>query len=102
MTVGASQAQMLMGRKLRSIISTATRQLRTKFKAAQYTQKTNYDKTAKPLKSLDIGKPVTIRDSNVWSPAIVTGKVDPGHIMSKPQRCYLQAKPSSFITCKTK
>lgn len=76
-----SPAQLLMGRRLRSILPTSNKQLspktikprrvRKKTKAKQNYQRHYYDKGSKPLPNLEKGDVVRIQQRGLWKPAIV-------------------------------
>lgn len=80
--VGLSPAQLLMGRRTRTRLPTSPKLLkpmydadtiRTRLTEKQQKQKSYYDKTAKPLPTLQPGEHVRLRndDKGVWVPATV-------------------------------
>lgn len=80
----ASPAQMLMSRRLRSVLPTTFQQLQPKIVDLQQTkkhlsirqanQKADFDKNAKPLPSLSRGDNVRVYRKKTWNPAVVLEK----------------------------
>ena len=79
----ASPAQLLMNRRLRSIIPSTTKQLELKLQNQReirdvssrnkLLQKIAFDKHSKPLKPLHVGNSVSVRMRNgTWEPAVIT------------------------------
>ena len=78
---GYSPAQLLMGRRLKSLLPTTNKQLspqninhddaRKKMKNLQIISKNHYDKSARKLKTLNIGESVRIQKDKIWEPAKV-------------------------------
>lgn len=52
------------------------RKVRTALKDKQHTQKHYYDRTARPLSSLNPGDEIRVRHENTWNPGIVESKAD--------------------------
>ena len=84
---GLSPSQLLMGRRLRSILPSTHTQLlpqsvdiprfRQKLLHTREKQKSAYDKGAHNLKPLELGEPVRIKyNDGLWKPAIVSDKHD--------------------------
>ena len=81
---GYSPAQLLMGRRLRSILPSTNKQLmpktvdpnkaRKKMTEQQNKTKQHYDKTARKLPPLKVGEPVHIQRDKFWEPAKVVSQ----------------------------
>ena len=81
---GYSPAQLLMGRRLRSILPSTNKQLmpktvdpnkaRKKMTEQQNRTKQHYDKTARKLPPLKVGEPVHIQRDKFWEPAKVVSQ----------------------------
>lgn len=76
-----SPAQMLMGRRLRSVLPTTTKQLRprtvksstvqAKLRLKQKRQRRYYDDGAKQLPPLNKGETIRVQQQGMWKPAVV-------------------------------
>ena len=81
---GYSPAQLLMGRRLRSILPSTNKQLmpktvdpnkaRKRMTEQQNRTKQHYDKTARKLPPLKVGEPVHIQRDKFWEPAKVVSQ----------------------------
>ena len=83
---GKSPAQLLFSRQLRSTLPVTAKQLdpsvpsksalRKKMQTSQTKSKHYYDRSAKPMKPLNPGEGVRIRQGKLWKPAIVRKKTN--------------------------
>ena len=81
--VSLSPTQLLMGRRTRSIIRIKsrlltpmtynTKEVQSALEARQETQKEYFYRRSKPLKPLESGDTIKMRQGNTWEPAVLSG-----------------------------
>ena len=86
LNIGFSPSQLLMGRNIRSFLPMNTKKLcpkaeppknvRSALASNQSKQKSNYDKTATPLKPLNIGETIRFKQGT-WKPCVVLDQLNP-------------------------
>ena len=83
--LGVSPAQLLMGRRTRTLIPTnpsllkpapVTSDIQARLAEKQRKQKAYYDRNAKPLPEITPGESVRVRVDNEWKPAVVAAYAD--------------------------